>query len=285
MINQILTGNNVEILKQYEDETFDLVVSSPPYDSLRNYKGKVDKNTFEGGFSFPFQELAKELYRVMKKGGTIVWVVGDMVIKGSESGSSFKQALYFKEIGFNLHDTMIYQKAGCSFPEKTRYYQNFEYMFVLTKGKPKTVNLLKDKPNIWAGHTNFGTPSSRQKDGTIKQTDKFVVGDYGVRYNIWYINNGYGFSTPDKEAHDHPAIFPESLAEDHILSWSNEGDIVLDPFSGSGTTCKMAYINNRKYLGIDINEEYNEIARKRIDKYEPYTEENPNPKSEFIVRK
>ena len=285
-MNKIILGNAVDILSTMDNELIDLTVTSPPYDNLRSYNGKIkDGVVYEDGFSFPFVEMARELFRVTKPGGVIVWVVNDQVKNGGETGSSFKQALKFMEIGFTLYDTMIYHKNGAPFPESGRYSQVFEYMFVFSKGKPKTVNLLKDKPNRWAGHTNFGDPSKRQKDGDLKKVDKFTISEYGTRYNVWYINNGAGFSSKDQIAFEHPAIFPESLAEDHILSWTNPGDIVLDPMAGSGTTLKMAKMNNRNYIGIDINQEYVELCNRRVSNVIPYTDENSNPKNVFIVSK
>ena len=286
MYNNIHFGNSVEIMSEFPDEFIDLTITSPPYDNLRTYNGKIkDEVVYEQGFSFPFVEMARQLYRVTKNGGVVVWVVNDQVKNGGETGSSFKQALLFKEIGFTLYDTMIYHKNGAPFPETGRYSQVFEYMFVFSKGQPKTINLLKDKPNRWAGHSNFGDPSKREKEGTLKKVDKFVVAEFGTRYNVWYINNGKGFSSKDDIAFQHPAIFPESLAEDHILSWSKPGDIVFDPMCGSGTTLKMAKMNGRKYIGIDINEEYVELSKKRIELGEEYSEENPNPKVKFLLSK
>lgn len=286
MYNNIHFGNSVEIMSEFPDEFIDLTITSPPYDNLRTYNGKIkDEVVYEQGFSFPFVEMARQLYRVTKNGGVVVWVVNDQVKNGGETGSSFKQALIFKEIGFTLYDTMIYHKNGAPFPETGRYSQVFEYMFVFSKGQPKTINLLKDKPNRWAGHSNFGDPSKREKEGTLKKVDKFVVAEFGTRYNVWYINNGKGFSSKDDIAFQHPAIFPESLAEDHILSWSKPGDIVFDPMCGSGTTLKMAKMNGRKYIGIDINEEYVELSKKRIELGEEYSEENPNPKVKFLLSK
>lgn len=285
-VNKIILGDAVEVLRTYDDDIFDLTVTSPPYDNLRTYNGKIkDEITYEDGFSFPFVEMAKELYRVTKKGGVVVWVVNDQVKKGGETGSSFRQALKFMEIGFTLYDTMIYHKNGAPFPETGRYSQVFEYMFVFSKGTPKTINLLKDKPNRWAGHSNFGEPSKRKKDGDLQKVDKFVVAEMGTRYNVWYINNGKGFSSKDDIAFEHPAIFPESLAEDHILSWSEEGDLVLDPMCGSGTTLKMSKLNNRNFVGIDINQEYVELSNRRIQSIVPYTSENPNEKTKFILSK
>ena len=230
-------------------------------DYLRTYKG----------YSFDFECIAKELYRVTKQGGVVVWVVGDATIKGSETGTSFRQAVFFMECGFNLHDTMIYQKDACPFPETNRYYPMFEYMFVFSKGKPKTVNLIADKPNKRYGK-KVAPSTQRQPDGkTVKvsanKTDPTrTVKKDGVRGNVWQYSPGYNKSTKDKYAYKHPAIFPEQLAQDHILSWSNEGDVVLDPLMGSGTTAKMALLNNRKYIGFEISKEYCDIAEERIQK-------------------
>ena len=282
-LNQILNSDAVTILRKLKSNSIDLTVTSPPYDNLRSYDDViVDGVNYEGGFSFPFIEIAKELYRVTKEGGIVVWIVNDQVINGGESGSSFRQALKFQEIGFNIYDTMIYMKNGSPFPGNVRYNQVFEYMFVFSKGKPKTINVLKDKVNKWAGTTPFGTPSKRKKDGTLVKGKSYTVGEFGLRDNVWVIPNGKGYSTKDKEAFKHPAIFPESLAEDHILSWSNEGDVVLDPMCGSGTTLKMAKMNGRKFIGIDINKSYVEISQKRVDSIVPYSIENPNPKMKFI---
>ena len=262
--NYIKLGDCVELMKEIPDDFIDLTVTSPPYDNLRDYNNEVTWN-FE-----KFKEIAKELFRITKPGGVVVWVVGDATIKGSETGTSFRQALYFKEIGFNLHDTMIYQKDACPFPETNRYYPMFEYMFVLSKGKPKTVNLIADKPNKRYGE-KVASSTQRQPDGkTVKvsanKTDPTrTVKKYGVRGNVWQYSPGYNKSTKDKYAYKHPAIFPEQLAEDHILTWSNPGDIVFDPFLGSGTTAKMAVLNDRKYIGFEISKEYFDIACQRLN--------------------
>lgn len=251
-INNIYNVDCMEGLRQLDDNCIDLTVTSPPYDELRNYKG----------FELDFENTANELYRVTKDGGVVVWVVNDATIKGSETGTSFKQALYFKECGFNLHDTMIWYKGSCPFPDKTRYYQSFEYMFVFSKGKPKTVNLLEDRKNKWSGTKAHGT--ERRKNGetvplsAVKLKNNRVVKDFGVRFNVWELSPERNNKT------GHPAVFPEQVANDHILSWSNENDTVLDPFAGSGTTCKMALLNNRNYIGFDVSCEYVDIARKRV---------------------
>jgi DNA modification methylase len=285
LLNKISCGNSVDLMKLIPDNSIDLTITSPPYDNLRTYKDKIkDGVVFDEYFSFPFVDMSKELFRITKDGGIVVWVVNDQIINGGESGTSFRQALKFQEIGFKIYDTMIYHKNGAPFPETGRYSQVFEYMFVFLKGKkPNTVNIIKDKENKWAGVSNFGKRSARTKEGEIKKMENFTVSKFGSRYNVWYINNGAGWTTKDKYAYDHPAMFPESLAEDHILSWSKEGDVVFDPMCGSGTTPKMAKLNNRNFIGFDINQEYVNISNKRIDGVIPYDFLNPNPKSKFIL--
>lgn len=246
-------------MKQLPDEYIDLTVTSPPYDNLREYNGHVN--------DFKFEPTAQELFRITKHGGVVVWIVGDATVNGSETGTSFRQALYFKEIGFRLHDTMIYQKSGVVYPEVNRYYPNFEYMFVLSKGKPKTVNLIADRKNIWAGHKHTGT--NRQANDVLTKKYGTKVGrrykEYGVRYNVWYCSGGSGKSAKFDEAYKCPAIFPIKLAEDHIRSWSNECDMVLDCFSGSGTTAVACIKLNRNFIGYEINSNYFEVAQRRIN--------------------
>lgn len=257
-INKIIHANSNEFLKRLPNNSIDLVVTSPPYDDLRDYKNCATWN-FE-----IFKNIAQELFRVIKDGGVVVWVVGDKTEKGSKSLTSFKQALYFQEIGFKMYDVIIYEKAGTGPPHPNRYFNAFEYMFILSKGMPQTVNLLRDRPNKWAGHSTYGNVTRREQDGSLTNKGKKVVKDFSVRTNVWRYVNGRGFSTKDKIAYEHPAIFPEKLVEDHILSWSNEGDIVLDPFGGSGTTGKIAQKLNRKWILIEAVAEYCQIAEKRI---------------------
>jgi site-specific DNA-methyltransferase (adenine-specific) len=264
-VNQIIHGDSELVLTtRIPENAIDLTVTSPPYDNIRDYHG----------YHFNDESASRiiaELFRVTKPGGVVVWVVGDATTNGGESGTSFRQALQFMHAGFKLHDTMIYEKNTSSFPAKragNRYTQIFEYMFVFCKDKIATANLICDKPNKWAGHTNWGKNTNRLKNGELQETsDIQPVPDFSPRNNIWRYNVGKGFNSSDAESHEHPAIFPENLAEDHILSWSNPGDIVLDPFSGSGTTCKMAKKNRRKYVGIDISEEYCKLAERIVAKY------------------
>jgi site-specific DNA-methyltransferase (adenine-specific) len=262
-LNKIYNESNLETMSKMPDNFVDLTVTSPPYDDLRDYKG----------YSFPFEDIAKELYRITKEGGVVVWVVGDATINGSETGTSFKQALYFKEIGFNLHDTMIYHRIS-PFPDAIRYHQSFEYMFVFSKGKLKTFNGLRENKSK-NSFTSKKTTSYRGKDGEVKKADKkaqtrlekSLKDKTKLMSNVWYIPTGYGVSTTDKDAFKHPAIFPEDLVSKHIISWSNEYDLVYDCFMGSGTTAKMAHIYKRNWIGSEMSKEYVDIANKRLYPY------------------
>jgi len=229
------------------NDLVDLTVTSPPYDNLRGYHG----------YSFDFESIAKSLYRVTKQGGVVVWVVGDATINGNETGTSFRQALYFKEVGFNLHDTMIWNKGKFSAVGslKVRYSPVFDYMLILVKGKLKTFNPIRDRIN----KSRIKSGNIRQRDGTFRPVSSPGKPNrkFGQRFNIWD-------QCPDKVQRGHPAVFPEQLANDHIISWSNAGDLVYDPFMGSGTTAKMARVNSRNYIGSEISKEYCIIAENRV---------------------
>ena len=248
--NELFIGDCLKILPHFSEESIDLIITSPPYDDLRNYMG----------YTFDFENIASELFRVLKKGGVAVWVVGDK-INGGRTLTSFKQALYFQQIGFLMHDVMIYAKKNTPFMRSNAYTNCYEYMFVLSKGKPKTFNPLKDKTVRNGFEMLVSNKGADAKNNKVLKELK----EEKTRTNIWYYAVGFGGTTKDKEAFKHPALFPEKLALEHILSWSNEGDIVLDPMCGSGTTCKMAALSNRKFIGIDICADYIELAKKRIN--------------------
>jgi DNA modification methylase len=252
-VNKIYCENCLDTMKRMPNNFVDLVVTSPPYDNLREYKG----------FKFPFKHIARHLYRVIKFGGVVVWVVGDATINGSETGTSFSQALFFKECGFRIHDTMIYHKDSFAFPDTLRYYQTTEFMFVLSKGRPNTANLL----TVRTTHLNNSASTKRNAKGELNKA-KYETGKATrPKENIWKYGVGNGKSTLDEIAFKHPATFPEQLAADHIKSWSNENDIVYDPFTGSGTTLKMAHLLNRRWVGSELSNEYVELANKRMLPY------------------
>jgi len=245
----------LEVLPTLEAGSVDMILTSPPYDDLRLYKGYV----------FDFERIANELARIIKPGGVIVWIVGDSTDDTGETGTSFRQCLYFKSLGLRLHDTMIYMKAGPAYPSHDKYYQIFEYMFVLSKGRPSTFNPIKDRENRWYGLKWSKIRTRRMKNGDLKVQDwyKEEGNKTGVRFNIWQYVTGFGYHG-DELAHQHPASFPEDLAYDHIMSWSNPGDLILDPLMGSCTTGKMAVTNGRRFIGVDIAQEYFDLAKKRI---------------------
>lgn len=244
------------LLRALPDACVDMAITSPPYDNLRSYKG----------YSWDFEGIASQLYRVLKPGRTLVWVVGDAVVDGSESLTSFKQAIHFREAaGFRLHDTMIYQKDSLQFPDKLRYYQCFEYMFVFTKGTPRVVNLMTTQTTYF----NNAASTKRKRDGTLERV-KYAVGhETRILTNVWTFGVGYGKSSKDRLAFEHPATFPEKLAERHIMTWSNVDDVILDPFMGSGTTAIAARQLNRRYIGCDISAEYVALAKRRLA--QPFT--------------
>ena len=252
-IDNIYNMDCLEGMRQMEAESVDLTVTSPPYDNLRTYNG----------YCFDFENIARELYRVTKQGGVVVWVVGDATIDGSETLTSFRQAIGFREIGFRLHDTMIYASDKPPLTHN-RYEQAFEYMFVFSKGKPKTFNPIM-VPTIQAG-IDKGIRTFREADNQLRLAHKNeLVADKKIKGNIWFYDTGNMCSTKDSIAFNHPAIFPELLVRDHINSWSNEGDIVLDPFMGSGTTAKVARALGRHYIGFEISAEYCDIIRQRLE--------------------
>ena len=252
----LMQGDCLERMREIPHNSIDLTVTSPPYDNLRTYNGNNDlwsEDVWKG--------VIEKLYAKTKPGGVVVWVVGDATIKGSETGTSFRQALWAKECGFNLHDTMIWDKGNFTAVGalKTSYAPVFEYMFVWSKGKPTTFNPLIDRKNIHAGTKMHGTVT--QADGTSRRVsahNKKVFREYGQRHNIWRIN-------PCKLRLAHKARFPLHLAEDHIKSWSNEGDLVFDPFLGSGTTGVAAKSLGRDFIGIELDPTYFQIAKERIE--------------------
>lgn len=260
-LNRIYNENCLDTMKRMEDNFIDLTVTSPPYDNLRDYNG----------YDFDFESIAKELFRVTKQGGVVVWVVGDATINGSETGASFKQALYFKEIGFNLHDTMIYNKINAVPLNHNRYEQSFEYIFILVKGQIKTFNPIREK-TFDAGKTIMkrmgNSKSNLEKGSAMRLRDnavKIIVSDTKIKTNIFSYAVGSGQTTSDSYAFEHPAMFPEKLAQDMIFSWSNENDIVYDCFAGSGTTSKMAIRLKRQFVASEISADYCKIINKRID--------------------
>jgi site-specific DNA-methyltransferase (adenine-specific) len=256
-MNKIIQGDCLEVVKDIPDNSIDMVLTSPPYDNLRTYNGSLDWG------EHIWEPIIQELFRVIKDGGVVVWVVGDATIKGSETGTSFKQALYAKEIGFNIHDTMIWEKTSVFAydPRNKRYKSAFEYMFIWSKGFPKTYNPIIDKEVKSAGKVLKGN-RGRDKNGNKRVGNNFIANALQARFNIWTYSGNDGTKNP------HPAYFPKKLVNDHIISWSNEGDTILDPFAGSGTVGKVAQELNRNYILIEKEAEYIKIAEARINAWE-----------------
>jgi DNA modification methylase len=256
-LNKIYNENCLDTMKRMPDGFIDLTVTSPPYDNLRTYNDNIDQTWNES----VWKPIIAELYRVTKTGGVVVWVVGDATINGSETGTSFKQALYAMECGFNLHDTMIYAKGGQGATgSNNAYWQDYEYMFVFLKGNLRTFNPISDRKNSTPPREKVETQGHRHTNGETKGKRIIKRNEYGRRFNIWTYHES-GTRT------DHPAVFPELLVRDHIHSWSNEGDLVYDPFGGSGTTAKMAHLQKRNWILSEISEQYCTLAQKRIAPY------------------
>jgi site-specific DNA-methyltransferase (adenine-specific) len=251
MKTNLLHGDCIGEMQKLDDGSIDLTVTSPPYDNLRTYEGSLEWN------ENIWKQVLEQLYRVTKQGGVVVWVVSDATIKGSETGTSFKQALYAMGVGFSLHDTMIWLKdGGGAVGSQKCYTQNFEYMFVFSKGKIGTVNRIRDVPNGSFGKNKSGV-GRRRKDGAHKIEQRKLCAEFKVRNNYWY---------QPPESGLHPAVFPEQLVKDHIITWSNEGDTVLDPFMGSGTTGLAATKLGRNFIGIEKVEEYFQLSKERIER-------------------
>ena len=249
-INKIINDDCISVLKSFEENCIDFTLTSPPYDNLRNYNG----------YNFDFENIAKQIFRVTKQGGVLVWVTNDATINGSETGTSYNQVLFFKSLGFNIHDTMIFKKRN-PIPQiyRKRYSNEFEFMFVLSKGVVKTHNPIM----IPCEHAGLDNTTYKNYSKNLQKRTKFAnpVKDKKIKGNIWeYV---VGKKKEDQEAKEHPAPFPCQLAEDHILSWTNKNDVVLDPMCGSGTTCKIAKKLGRNFIGIDMSKEYCQIAKHR----------------------
>jgi site-specific DNA-methyltransferase (adenine-specific) len=260
-VDDVYCGDCAELMKELPAECIDLTCTSPPYDLVApDESGRLITYPRQGmrdydGYTWDFVSVAAELWRVTKPGGVLVWVVGDQTINGSETGSSFRQALHFMSLGFNM-ETMIYESSSGACGSNDFYWQAFEFVFVLTKGKPKTINLIHDRKNIHAGRATSG--ERRKPNGAVKNGTQRTIMQFSKRLNIWRYVGG------DHSDKGHPAVFPEALARDHILSWSNPGDLVFDPMAGSGTTPKMAKENGRHWLAFDISQKYCDLIRRRV---------------------
>ena len=253
-LGRIVEGDNVATLRQFPDDCVDLTVTSPPYDNLRTY----------GGLEWDFDALSAELFRVTKTGGVVVWIVNDQIVDGNQSGTSFEQALAFKRLGFKLWQTMIWDKPSFQPGDgRVRYHDAFEFMFVFSKGRPRTTNIIRDVPATAPGRVSRSNSDRRRDEKAPTKTDKpWVRPELSFRTNVW--RNPTVANSGDEFALNHPAAFPEGLVRDHVLTWSTDGDVILDPFAGSGTTCRVAKDNARRFVGIERNPEFVELARRRL---------------------
>ena len=249
-MNKLITGDAVRYLKSVGTEFVDLTVTSPPYDDLRDYNG----------YKFDAKSMLSSILKATRPGGVCVWVVGER-INGGRSLTSFEHAFIGRDVGWTVHDVMIYQKKNTPFMRSNAYTNCYELMLVFSKGKPKTFNQLTEPTKRSGWETAV---YGKGADGDNSKRRAIELKKQKTRTNIWQYAVGLGGTTSDRIAFQHPAVFPEGLARDHILSWSNPSDLVLDPMCGSGTTCKMAQEAGRNWLGIDISEEYISIAKQRL---------------------
>ncbi len=255
----ISNADSVEALTSLASSSVQLIVTSPPYDNLRTY----------GGHAWEFEETALQMHRVLCEGGIVCWNVGDATVDGSETLTSMRQAIHYKDVaGFRVHDTMFYEKSNPGNPSdgQGRYNQCVEYVFVLSKGKPRCFNPIKDKPNVSFGQMRFGRKARRDTNGEVSDTyfsDRKPAAEFGLRSNCWR-GNTRGQEEPC-QGKDHPAMMPKWLARDLILSWSNSGDLVADPFAGSGTTGRAAIENGRRAWLNDVNPDYIRMIRKTCE--------------------
>lgn len=262
LLNKIVLGNCLDTMAKMPDNFIDLTLTSPPYDNLRKYTDECAWN------EDIWKSIIKELFRVSKKGGVVVWIVGDATVNGSETGTSFKQTLYAMECGFNLHDTMIFAKNNLIPLNHNRYDPQFEYMFIWSKGKPKKFNPIKQKCKTFGDRKNYSStkvPVEEENKYAIRKREVVLeIKEEKNLSNIWFFTIGIAEKNLKDDINKHPAPFPEKLANDHIITWSDEGDLVYDPFMGSGTTAKMAISNNRNFIGSEISKKYCKIAENRI---------------------
>lgn len=255
--NQVINTDNRKGLKSLPDDSIPLTVTSPPWDDVRIY----GDGTLTPWNANVFREVADQLWRVTAQGGVVCWHVGEQIQNGSESGTSSEQRLYFRDLGFRLWQTLIVETMA-GHTHKHRYGGAIQYIFVLTKGKPKTVNLLRDRPNKHAG--NVHGFFKRDAHGKIHSQTQVVVAEYGVRGPVWKY---FPRKAKDEEARQHPAPMDETISRDLIRSFSEPGNLVLDPFAGSGTTLKWAMTFGRYYLGFEAVEEYFQLAKRRLERY------------------
>ena len=255
LIDQILLRNCIEGMKLIPDDCIPMTLTSPPYEALRGFGGHVFSTEV-------FEAIARDLWRVTIPGGVVVWVVADQ-IEGTYSGASFRQALFFREIGFRLHDILIMNRRGGGYAGGNRYGK-VEFAFVLSKGRPRSIHLIRDRENSHAGQLRRFR--AKRPDGSIRYSAVAKpIASVGLRGPVWEYHTGNGCTTRDRYAHFHTALMHEDMARDLIVSWSEPGDLIFDPMCGAGTTCKMALLSCRHYLGFEIHGPYHALAQRRMN--------------------
>jgi hypothetical protein len=253
--NAILLGDALEILSRIPAGSIPLTLFSPPYDGIRDY-GK--------NWSLDYKTLGRLLFGATCDGGVCAVVIGDGTKDFAKSLTTFRWAVdWVDNTGWRLFECCIYSRHGNPGAWWTqRFRVDHEYILIFFKGDrlrcfDKTALMI---PSKHAGKVYSGT--DRLTNGGFKKIEPKAVNDLKCRGTIW------GYATSNSEGNrtklEHPATFPDRLADDLIHCFSKPGDLVFDPMCGSGTTCVMAAKAKRDYLGIEINPEYHSIAMKRI---------------------
>lgn len=253
-LNKIHHFDAVVGLRLLPADCIDLTLTSPPYDWIRDYNGTFDPA------KFPFVRIAEELYRITAPGGVVLWITRDQQQDCCESGTSAKQMLYFKNIGFNVQ-TMIVDSISA---RHRRYCYGMppQFCFVLSKGRPKAFHPIRDKPNTEPGRIKSW--SARNRDGRIRKGKPKEIPKYGRRSHIWLYPTGFGLVSDDPLPRNAPAPMVETVAGDLMLSYSNPGDLILDPMAGLGTTGKVAVKLNRQFIGFERVRKYCDVANDRV---------------------
>ena len=254
-VNKIICEDNITYLKTLPDECIDFVITSPPYDALRDYNG----------YKLDLHGLGVELLRVLKDGGICVMVIQDSTRDFAKSLTSFRTIVdWCDNIGFRLFECNIYNRQGTEGAWwKKRFRVDHEYMPIFLKGKRPQYF---DKENIKIPSKHGG----KIMTGANIRTKNGQTGSRKVKINptkcpgtVMTFGNTCGGESKLKSKH--PAVFPNMLAYDMIECFCPEDGTVLDPFNGSGTTTLAAKCLGRNYIGIDVSEEYNKIARERLE--------------------
>lgn len=277
-INSILCGDSLNTLKNIPSAAVDCIVTSPPYYGQRDYAmdGQLGGEDTPKEYVEKLADLFDECKRVLKESGTLWLNLGDKYLDGNLLGMPWRVALALQDRGWILRNDIIWHKPNAMpHSAKNRLTTDHEYIFFFTK---KGANYFYDQDAIREEHVTFSEKSKMKggknhfgKNGGTPEKGK-NAGNSNLHDGRWdqaFHPNGRNKRTvwniPLSKFRDaHFAVFPEKLIEPCILAGCPTGGIVLDPFFGSGTTGVVASKLSRKYVGLELNPEYVEIAKKRL---------------------